>query len=339
MAKVAASKRTKATPMTVIEQMERTPRYGVEGWQAKRRAAYPVNTVPEAQKPVLLPLDSLKKASREPLQEYMPEEAAYLPGGARTVGPSEPRRLRRFNGSKVIPMNFTQLFGAESRQIYRDTSFPWVCIGRLFRPDGSWGTATLVGRSVILTASHVLAGLWQAGQPLTQTITFVPACFDNVSALGADWSSRVVNIAAWETIQSVDGYDMAICQLDKPMGEWLGSLGARTYDDAWEDLGVWAHAGYPYDLSMGGQRPSFELGISVHDDDSDSFDTLEVETRADAASGQSGGPLWGVFQDGGHQVIGTMSGVEDNFLEAKNALFAGGNGLVNLIRWGRDNWN
>jgi V8-like Glu-specific endopeptidase len=326
-------------PFTILEQMAMKHRCGEKNWYLKRRASFPAAEMPENRETLVLPLDMLKEAPRDPLEAFIPEEAPFFPGGARTIGQPRPNYLRRFNGGKVLPLNVTQIFNGESRQVYRDTSFPWVCIGRLFRPDGNWGTATLVGRRVILTASHVLAGLWQPGQPLTQRITFIPACFDNVSLLGSDWTAQVVNIAAWETIQAVDGYDMAICQLDKPMGKWLGALGARSYDDDWQDLAVWAHVGYPYDLSMGGQRPTFELGISVHDDDSDSYDTLEVETKADSASGQSGGPLWGVFRDGGHQVIGTLSGIEDNFAEPKNSLFAGGNGLVNLIRWGRDNWN
>jgi hypothetical protein len=102
---------------------------------------------------------------------------------------------------------------------------------------------------------------------------------------------------------------------------------------------VWSHAGYPYDLSPGGNRPCYELGIAVHDDDGDSHDTLEVETRADIASGQSGGPLWGVFEGGQRHIIGTLSGHEDNFAEPTSNVFAGGNGLVELIRWGRDNWD
>src|SRR5262249_13424565 len=154
--------------------------------------------------------------------------------------------------------------------------------------------------------------------------------------IGLD-GKNIIGIAAWESTTEQQGYDMAICQLDQPMGDWLGAFGAETYDDDWEDLSVWAHAGYPYDLSLGGNRPSYELGIAVRDDDSDSYDNLEVETQADIASGQSGGPLWGVF-DGQRKIIGTLSGKEDNFAEAKNSLFAGGNGLVSLIKWGRDNW-
>jgi hypothetical protein len=171
------------------------------------------------------------------------------------------------------------------------------------------------------------------------TVTFTPGMFDGSSVLGAGWTANVIGIAAWEQFVDQDGYDMAICQLDQPFGSWLGYFGYRTYNDDWEDLPVWAHAGYPYDLSAFGNRPCYELGISVNDDDSDSYDTLELETKADIASGQSGGPLWGRWTNGGRQIIGTLSGREDNTAEAKNSLFAGGNGLSRLCRWGRDNWD
>ena len=325
-------------PLTILEQMEMKPRYGEENWYLKRRDAYPARAPAEPGETVLLPLHRLKEAPRDPLPAFLPEEAPVLPGGPRSIGRPEPRPWRRFKGQRVIPLTWTKLFDGDSRQIFRDTSFPWVCIGRLFRPDGTWGTASLVGRSTILTACHVLAGLWEPGQPLRQTIRFVPACFDNVSLLGSTWTSQLVNIAAWEpAIARVDGYDMAVAQLDQPMGEWLGYFGARAYDDDWEDLAVWAHVGYPYDVGMG-QRPTYELGIAVRDDDGDSYDTLEVETQADSASGQSGGPLWGVFPEGGHQIIGTASGYEDNFGQRLSTVFAGGNGLVNLIRWARETW-
>ncbi len=327
-------------PLTILEQMETEYQIGEEGWYLERRKTHPAKKISAAENTVLLSMDLLKKSTRDPLPSFIPKEAPLFPGGPRSFGSPHPEYLRRFRGQRVLPLgNTTQIFDGESRQVYRDTSYPWVCIGRLIKPNGTWCTASLVGRSVILTANHSLRGFWEAGQPLRERITFVPASFDNVSLLGADWHALVTNIAAWATsIEDVDGYDMAICQLDQPMGEWLGTFGARAYDDDWEDRAVWAHAGYPWDFSMGGHRPTFELGIAVRDDDGDSFDTLEVETRADSGSGQSGGPLWGVF-GGDRQVIGTLSGIEDNFGEPKNTLFAGGNGLVNLIRWGRENWN
>jgi V8-like Glu-specific endopeptidase len=326
-------------PMSLIDQVKQEPKCGDPNWFRRRRESYPISHQPKPSGGISLPLELLKRGRRvRSLSSLVPDEAPVFPGGPRSIGRPTEKPLRRFSGVKVLPAQFTQIYNGESRNLYYDTNYPWVCIGRLNKPDGTWGTASLVGRNIILTASHVVSGWWSPGGPVSGTLTFIPAMFGASSILGAGWTANVIGIAAWEDINGpVDGYDMAICQLNQPMGDWLGYFGAQTYDDDWEDLSVWAHAGYPYDLSFGGNQPCYELGIAVRDDDSDSYDTLEVETQADIASGQSGGPLWGVFA-GDRRVIGTLSGREDNFAEAKNSLFAGGNGLVRLIRWGRDNW-
>jgi hypothetical protein len=36
------------------------------------------------------------------------------------------------------------------------------------------------------------------GQPLTESITFVPAMFDGSSILGPSWMATVTGIAAWQ---------------------------------------------------------------------------------------------------------------------------------------------
>ena len=272
------------------------------------------------------------------LPSLLPAESPLLPGGPRLIGRTEEKYLRRFSGRKVQGADFTQIYDSESRKLYRDTTYPWVCIGRVDNPVGTMGTGTLVGRNTILTAAHVAWGMWTPGGPITGNPTFTAAYFDGKSLLGSNFVANIIGVAAWENTKNNQcGYDMAVCQLDRPLGDWLGFFGANSYDDDWEDRAVWAHAGYPYDLSPNSARPCFELGIAVRDDDSDSYDTLEIETRADIASGQSGGPLWGVFE-GDRRVIGTLSGREDNFGEETNSLFAGGNGLLQLIRWGRDHW-
>jgi hypothetical protein len=90
-------------------------------------------------------------------------------------------------------------------------------------------------KNFFVTASHAVAALWQNGQPLTESITFVPAMFGGSSLLGPTWTAKVINIAAWDEVTDVVGYDMAIRQLDQPFGEWLGYFGTRGYDEDWED--------------------------------------------------------------------------------------------------------
>ena len=325
-------------PLDVEQEMALGDRDGERDWFDLNRLRQPLDREAEAAGCIGLDREVLEEGSRiDAIESFTPDNAPVFVGGPRALARPQPRTLRRFNGAVVEPAVFTQIYDGESRQVYSDTSAPWVWVGQLNTSSGS-GTAALVGHSTILTAAHVVERSWSPGGPVRGNVTFTPAMFNGSSALGPTWTARVIGIAAWEQFVGQDGYDMAICQLDQPFGTWLGAFGYRTYSDNWEDRHVWAHAGYPYDLSGAGNWPCFELGISVHDDDSDSYDTLELETRADIASGQSGGPLWGRWENGGHQVIGTLSGREDNFAEEKNSLFAGGNGLSRLISWGRTNW-
>jgi len=324
-------------PLTLDQQRAIGDKAGERDWFNVNRLRRPMKERPRPAGCVALPTRLLEEARVDNFDECTPENAS-VSFGPKALGRPKPRMLRRFNGSQVEPALFTQIYDGESRQVFSSTDVPWVRIGQINSSLTGGGSAALVGVSTILTAAHVVQNSWSPGAPVQGTVTFTPAMFDGVSPLGADWTANVIGIAAWEQFVGVDGYDMAICQLDQPLGDWLGAFGFRAYDDDWEDMHVWSHVGYPFDLSPNGDRPCFELGISVHDDDSDSFDTLELETRADIASGQSGGPLWGFWTNGGRKVVGTLSGREDNFLEAKNSLFAGGNGLVRLCRWGRDNW-
>jgi V8-like Glu-specific endopeptidase len=324
--------------MSFEEQGRLALQCGEERWYDANRDRMPADGRIEAVEVTSLPLDLLKEhVEPDELLSYVPENARVLPGAPTPWIPEERRRLRRLDGRRVDPAVFTQIYNGESRRLYRDTTFPWVLVGRLDTPLGS-GSAALVGKSTIITASHVLFGNWSPGAPLTANITFTPAMArDGKSALGDGWSARVVNLGVWDNTGDVAAYDMAVCQLDQPFGDWLGYFGAAAYDDDWEDSPRWTHAGYPYDLGTGGSVPCYENGISVFDDDSDDYSTLELETKADIASGQSGGPLWGVF-DGHRRIVGVLSGRQNDWDEPKNSLFAGGNGLLNLARWGRQNW-
>jgi V8-like Glu-specific endopeptidase len=280
-------------------------------------------------------MEMLAERNAEALRGFVPPEAEMEPT-PHLVGPPPRQVLRRFSGRRVIATTEQFIVSSDNRTIYSDPSYPWCCIGQISTPSGR-GTAALVGETFVLTASHVLAGLWAADQPLTQAITFTPGMFGGTSVLGPDWTANVTGIAAWKQIRGVVGYDVAICKLDQPMGDWLGYFGCRSYNSTWEGHALWEHAGYPYDLSMNGDEPCYQFGITVDDDDTDDYDTVELETNADTASGQSGGPLWAVFKDGGNQIIGVLSGNEDGTLETSN-VFAGGNGLVNLVTWGRQTW-
>jgi V8-like Glu-specific endopeptidase len=320
-------------PITPLESARERPKLGDAHWFDARRRARPARKHAPAGG-VLLPEELLKGGNELVHDSFVPPQAEVMPSPT-LVSPRPVRPLRRFSGRKVIPANHTWIENGDDRRIFYDASFPWCCIG-LLNGNGK-GTGTLAGKNFILTASHAVAGLWTPGEPLTRSITFVPAMFNGSSILGTNWTANVTGIAAWKEIDDVVGYDVAICQLDKPMGDWLGYFGSRGYDEDWEGEALWDHVGYPYDLSPNGDEPCFQGGITIDDDDDDDYNTVELETDADIASGQSGGPLWAHFKEGGRQIVGVLSGRDDDFAESSN-VFAGGSGLNSLVGWGRAHW-
>jgi hypothetical protein len=105
-------------------------------------------------------------------------------------------------------------------------------------------------------------------------------------------------------------------------------------------------AGFPYDINL--THMSHETGIAVRDDDDGddisvdgtSYDTTQVESDADEASGASGSPLWG-WWDGSPYVIGVHHGVErDGTIWGTETLScaSGGAGFTQACAWGRRLW-
>lgn len=246
---------------------------------------------------------------------------------------SEERVLRRRDGTKVRPEWVIQ--PGDSRSPYYPNTYPLTCVGRLFVWDNAanpgwswWGTASLVSSRTILTASHCVpwgSGNWKA--------LFIPAYYDGASIFGASAASWVTNAQGYSS--HAQGDDMAVMRLAVPLGNSLGWFGYRTYNDAWEDQGVWNLPGYPWD-KFSGNRPVIHSGFPIIDDDNDGAG-VELEYKADTEGGQSGAPVYG-WWGSTPAVIGTHSGGEDNIGEPRQNVAAGGAALSNLIAWARTNW-
>jgi hypothetical protein len=117
-------------------------------------------------------------------------------------------------------------------------------------------------------------------------------------------------------------------------------MGTKTYNDDWEDQNVWTLVGYPGAIA-GAQQPSWQGGISFHDDDEDG-DAMELETdNGDSSPGDSGGPYFAHWDDGPH-IVGVDSGGEEEyqfpFSTQQNNIAAGGKAIVDLVLWGQANW-
>ena len=244
--------------------------------------------------------------------------------------------LKRFNGRRVNP---AYIFGPDDRHPYMETSWPWGLVGKVFNSDGKVGSAALAWGNFIVTAGHVVP--WDT--PNNWSMTFVPDFFNGQSLFGAGVQSNVSDVLGYNTSYfsgSPTGYDWAICKLFDRLGDSLGFFGFNGYTSDWNELGLWIVLGYPLAINNG-NVPSFQNGISIHDNDGDNNGGEELESEtADISAGNSGGPIF-AFWNGDPRIIGVVSGEEEehrDFSDEDNNIFASGDGLGNLIAWGRSNW-
>lgn len=241
------------------------------------------------------------------------------------------------------------IINGESRSFVYPDAFPYSTICKLHiesqqQPGGPWGDRThatgfLVGRRTLMTSGHAHPNTSAAGW----RIEVIPACWGGRSVFGNGYITYVHSARWWH---SDGGNDYMVCEFYDPIGDDLGYFGATTYDSDWEDESVWTMVGYPYDRSL--WAPSREIGIAVRDDDDgddinldgNTYDTTQVESDADEASGASGSPLFAWF-DGHVRAVGVHSGVQrDGTISGTEILScaSGGEGFVEVIRWARGAW-
>jgi hypothetical protein len=241
------------------------------------------------------------------------------------------------------------IINGESRSLVYPDTYPYTAVCKLYsswQPSAgaAWqgaGEATgyMIGRSTLMTSGHV-------GPPTNGAawmIQVIPACWNGQSLFGAGAISYVSSYHSWN---SDSGSDIKICQLFDPIGDQVGYFGYRGYSSSWEDGDYWTMAGFPYDINL--THMSHETGIAVRDDDDGddisvdgtSYDTTQVESDADEASGASGSPLWG-WWDGSPSAIGVHHGVEyDGTISGTETLScaSGGAGFTQACAWGRRLW-
>ena len=267
-------------------------------------------------------------------------EGSALTRVPRILGRPQPPTIRRKNGRRVVLDGV--IFNSDDRVVFdpRD-DYPWRCVGKLliwndpnsffWDPPSAVGSASLIGRNVVLTSSHMIPNQdrWKG--------IFLPGSFDNRTSFGL-----FSYVQTWRRYDPWDqGSDLAILKLFEPIGDTLGFFGFRVYDDDWEDGNFWFKVGYAGMLASG-NRPNVTGPFPIIDDD-DSYG-VELEYRADASGGDSGGPVFGFWDDGPY-VVGVHSGGEEEFeinwpriFTVLNNVAAGGPALADLGHWGRNNW-
>jgi V8-like Glu-specific endopeptidase len=240
------------------------------------------------------------------------------------------------------------IINGESRTFLYPDRYPLTAVCKLYisyQPSAGAGwiqsgqaSGYLIGKSTLMTSGHV-----QPPSGNAWSIKVVPACWAGQSIFGRSFLSYVRETEWWN---SDSGSDIQICHLYDAIGERTGYFGYRGYDSAWEDGDYWHMAGFPYDRSL--TSMSYESGIAVRDDDDgdnidvngDEYDTTQVESDADEASGASGSPLWG-YWSGKPYAIGVHHGVErDGTISGTEILScaSGGDGFTQAAHWGRSMW-
>jgi V8-like Glu-specific endopeptidase len=285
---------------------------------------------------------SLASAAKTHGEPFKPDWAplVYHP----KVG-ARPRRryLRGADGRRITPVNNQSfIYGPDDRTVFYPTGYPWHCIGKVdVYPNAkaenptSWGSGVLIGDRLVLTAGHVppvnpAPGTWK--------MRFTAGMYNGSPVDGPGAVSYVSDFKGY--LGGVSGIDYAVLRLYEPLGTHLGYFGWKTYSGSWTGGDYWWLAGYPFDIA-GANSPSYQAGIAVLDEDSNSGG-LELEHHGDTASGDSGGPFWG-FWDTWPYVVGTCSGHETvggpSWTGGEdNNIAAGGGPLSNLLAWARATW-
>lgn len=200
----------------------------------------------------------------------------------------------------------TTVFGADNRRIFQDTTYPWSTVGLVQTNRGS-GSGVMIGPRHLLTVSHVIDWTAPAGFA-ADWVKFTPSSFDGDAPFGEAFGSHIY----WYVKEDGDGFitgnegnfDYVVVVLDRRLGETTGWMGARGYNDDWDNLDAWSHMGYPADLNSG-QRPSWQGGFRVDGTDDAAQSILH---KADVFPGQSGGPVFGFWAgDVGPRAIAVQS--------------------------------
>lgn len=237
----------------------------------------------------------------EQLTGFVPDHLGFSPTPRERV--KSMRSIRNPAGNRRVA---TTIFGADDRRAFRDTSYPWSTVG-LVQTDRGSGSGTMIGPRHLLTVSHVIDWAAPPGYA-ADWVRFTPSFYDGGAPFGEAYGIHIY----WYLKEDGDGFisgdegnfDYVVVVLDRRLGDTTGWMGARGYDDDWDDLAVWSHMGYPADLNSG-QRPTWQGGFRIDGTDAAAQSILH---QADVFPGQSGGPVFGFWEgDVGPRAVAVQS--------------------------------
>jgi hypothetical protein len=180
-------------------------------------------------------------------------------------------------------------------------AWPYTTMGKLLIHNGDLEgscSGTMIGDNLVLTADHCLP--WGSPAPDWTTIEFVPAfdAADNPDpAFSRPFGTATVVQCAGINPPTNDGRDIAVCQLNWPIGEKSGKMMYRWPQDdvsakAFYMDGNWYSVGYPYTF-MDGVSPTMQDDITINEVDAKVDGGMLLSSAPYVEHGWSGGPLFG----------------------------------------------
>lgn len=271
-----------------------------------------------------VPRGSLREVSGEPRAPFRPQWVPASRHPRRVLISGQPKKKLWHRGTELDPLF---IWGADDRQMYNDTNYPWGCVCRIVTA-ASRGSGVIVGPRHVLTASHVVD--WNTNGAGTVEVHRAGPAVSAISVITKVWAFTKLSPPdiGWSEVDE----DYAVLVTADRIGDLFGTFGVRTYDSGWDDETFWWNIGYPGDVPVGnrGMFPMFQRDKALDEDEWDYGGGRAMTTTADTMRGQSGSPMFGFWDDGPY-VVSVVSAQGTYFLSGKENWCSGGNDLTRLV--------